>query len=136
MASPELRPRNSELNLVWRPRNSGTDGNGFTLGIASDAEYRQVSLDLEPGDVILIYSDGVTDAQGGRGERYDSTENPRLRDRLSRAGDSPKAIRQSIIRDIEVFSAGPAQFDDVTLICFGPVAPAGFQPDRTERYRT
>jgi phosphoserine phosphatase RsbU/P len=67
-----------------------------------------VSLDLEPGDVIIIYSDGVTDAQGGRGERYDSTEKPRLRDRLSRAGDVPKAIGQSIIRDLEDFSAGHA----------------------------
>ena len=67
----------------------------------------------------------VTDAQSGRGERYDSTENPRLRDRLSRAGDGPKAIGQSIIRDLEDFSAGHAQFDDITLICFGPVAPAG-----------
>ena len=87
-----------------RIEEHGADGNGFPLGIASDAVYRQVSLDLEPGDVILIYSDGVTDAQSGRGERYDSTENPRLRDRLSRAGDGPKAIGQSIIRDLEDFS--------------------------------
>src|SRR5207253_6099762 len=108
-------------------------GYGYPLGIASDAVYREVSLDLEPGGVILIYSDGVTDAQRGRGQRYDSTENPRLRDRLNRAGDGPKAIGQSIIRDLEDFSAGHAQFDDITLICFGPVALASFQPGSTER---
>ncbi len=52
---------------------------------------------------------------------------------VNRAGDGPKAIGQSIIRDLENFSAGHAQFDDIILICFGPVAPAGFQPDSTER---
>jgi phosphoserine phosphatase RsbU/P len=119
-----------------RIEEHGTDGNGFPLGIASDAVYRQVSLDLEPGDVILIYSDGVTDAQGGRGERYDSTENPRLRDRLRRSGEGPKAIGQSIIRDLEDFSAGHAQFDDITLICFGPVAPAGSNRTARNGYRT
>jgi phosphoserine phosphatase RsbU/P len=106
-----------------RIEEHGADGNSFPLGISPDAVYRQVSLDLEPGDAILIYSDGVTDAQNARGERYDSTEHPRLRDRLSLAGDGPKAIGRSIIRDFEDFSAGHAQFDDITLICFGPVTP-------------
>src|SRR5271157_4457901 len=97
------------------------DDTGLPLGIAADAEYRQVSLNLEPGDVVLIYSDGVTDAQSTRGEQYDSKGNPRLRNRLSRAGDGPKAIGQSIIRDLQDFSEGHPQFDDITLICFGPV---------------
>jgi serine phosphatase RsbU (regulator of sigma subunit) len=97
-------------------------GNGFALGIAPNAEYSQVSFDLEPGDVILVFSDGVTDARNAHGERYDSTEKPRLRDRLRHAGDRPKAIGQSIIRHLEGFSNGHAQFDDITLICFGPVA--------------
>jgi phosphoserine phosphatase RsbU/P len=91
-----------------------------------------VSLELEPGDVVLIYSDGVTDALNACGERYDSTRNPRLRDRLSLAGDSPRAIGHEIVRDLQDFSAGHAQFDDITLICFGPVFPAGFQPDTSE----
>jgi sigma-B regulation protein RsbU (phosphoserine phosphatase) len=86
-----------------------------------DAKCRQVSFELDPGDTVLIYSDGVTDAQNADGERYDSTENPRLRKRLSRSGNGPKAIGQSIIQDFEDFSAGHAQFDDITLICFGPV---------------
>ena len=89
-----------------RIEEQGVDDAGYPLGIAADAVYRQVSLDLEPGDVIIIYSDGVTDALNACGERYDSTEYPRLRDRLSLAGDSPKAIGQSIIRDLEDFSAG------------------------------
>jgi serine phosphatase RsbU (regulator of sigma subunit) len=109
-----------------RIEEHGADVSGFPLGIAADAVYRQMSLELEPGDVVLIYSDGVTDAHSARGERYDSTRNPRLRNRLSLAGDGPKAIGQSIIRDLLSFSTGHAQFDDITLICFGPLAG---QPD-------
>ncbi len=109
-----------------RIEEHGVDGTGFPLGIAVDAVYRQVSLELEPGDVVLIYSDGVTDALSASGERYDSKEHPRLRDRLSLAGDGPRAAGQTIIRDLLFFSAGNAQFDDITLICFGPDAA---QPD-------
>jgi phosphoserine phosphatase RsbU/P len=90
-----------------------------------DAEYRQVSLELDPGDAVLIYSDGVTDALNPRRERYGSAQNSRLRGRLRLTGDSPKAIGHGIIQDLQAFSAGHAQFDDITLICFGPVTPAG-----------
>jgi serine phosphatase RsbU (regulator of sigma subunit) len=95
---------------------------GVPLGITPNAEYRQQSIGLEPGDVVAIYSDGVIDALSARGQRYDSMENPRLRRRLSLAGDGPRAAGHAVIRDIEDFSAGHAQFDDITLICFGPVA--------------
>jgi phosphoserine phosphatase RsbU/P len=112
---PLIRRANGQIE------EQGVDDTGYPLGIDADAVYRQVILDLEPGDVIMMYSDGVTDAQSRCGQRYDSTEHPRLRDRLSRAGNSPKAIGQSIIRDLEDFSAGHDQFDDITLISFGPV---------------
>jgi len=35
---------------------------------------------------------------------------------------TPKAIGCEVIRDLEAFSAGRDQFDDITLICFGPMA--------------
>jgi serine phosphatase RsbU (regulator of sigma subunit) len=99
----------------------GADGSGFPLGIMPDAQYRHVSLELAPGDAVLLFSDGVTDALSARGERYHAAEDSRLRTRLGLAGGSPKAIGREIIRDLEAFSAGRSQFDDITLICFGPV---------------
>ncbi len=104
-----------------RIEEHGADDAGFPLGIAADAVYRQVSLELEPGDVVLIYSDGVTDAHNASGERYDSTRSPRLRERLALAGEGPRATGHTIIRDLQEFSAGHPQFDDITLICFGTV---------------
>ena len=105
-----------------RVEEPGTDGCGVPLGILPDAEYRHVSLHLDPGDAVLLFSDGVTDALSIRGERYHLAEDSRLLGRLSLAGGSPKAIGCEITRDLEAFSAGRDQFDDITLICFGPVA--------------
>jgi hypothetical protein len=70
----------------------------------------------------LSASYGVTDAMSTCGERYHLAEDSRLRGRLSLTGGSPKAIGCEVIRDLEAFSAGRDQFDDITLICFGPVA--------------
>ena len=63
---PLLRRANGRIE------EHGVEGAGVPLGIEADAVYRQVSLDLEPGDVVLIYSDGVTDALNACGKRYDS----------------------------------------------------------------
>lgn len=118
-----------------RIEEPGTEVTGFPLGIMPDAEYRHVSLELGPGDVLLVYSDGVTDALNARGERYDSAKNSRLRGRLGLSNSGPRAIGDSIIRDLQDFSGGRAQFDDITLICFGPVGTPGCQPDSPENHR-
>jgi phosphoserine phosphatase RsbU/P len=82
------------------------DGSGCPLGIMPNAEYRHMSLELEEGDAVLIFSDGVTDALSARGERYHCAEQSRLRSRLSLSDGSPKAIGQGVIRDLAEFSAG------------------------------
>ena len=107
-----------------RIESLGTDGSGVPLGILPDAEYRHVSLNLDPGDAVLLFSDGVTDALNASGEQYGTPEDSRLRGRLSLTDGSPKAIGHEIIRDLQAFSASRPQFDDITLICFGPVAAA------------
>ena len=86
--------------------------------------YQQASIELEIGDVVVIYSDGVTDARNAVGELYDTKNTPRLRKSLQHAVGGPVQTGQTIVRAIHEFSAGCTQFDDITLICFGPV---GFQ---------
>jgi serine phosphatase RsbU (regulator of sigma subunit) len=98
------------------------DGGGFPLGIVPDARYDPRCLQLAPGDAVVIYSDGVTDGESAHGDRYGAAANSRLRGHLSRAGEGPVAIGKSIISDLREFSAGRDQFDDITLICFGPIS--------------
>ncbi len=76
----------------------GEDIAGFPLGIIPEADYQQTEVKLHPGDVVAVFSDGVTDARNLREELYDSRDNRRLlrkRRRDRRAGPKPSAGRSS-----------------------------------------
>jgi serine phosphatase RsbU (regulator of sigma subunit)/pSer/pThr/pTyr-binding forkhead associated (FHA) protein len=100
----------------------GEDIAGFPLGIMDVSDYRQTEVILNPGDVAVVHSDGVTDARNLREELYDSRDNRRLLKRLAESPGGPEAVGRSILQDIREFSAGHSQADDITLICFGPTA--------------
>jgi len=100
----------------------GEDVAGFPLGIMPEAVYQETEIKLNPGDVVVIYSDGVTDARNLREELYDSRERRRLVRKLADTTGSPELVGRAILQDIREFSAGHTQVDDITLICFGPLA--------------
>jgi serine phosphatase RsbU (regulator of sigma subunit)/pSer/pThr/pTyr-binding forkhead associated (FHA) protein len=95
---------------------------GFPLGILPNSSYKQIDVSLAAGDIVLIYSDGVTDARNPLEELYDSKDNHRLAKRLADAAGGPEAVGKAILQEIREFSAGHVQADDITLVCFGPVA--------------
>jgi serine phosphatase RsbU (regulator of sigma subunit) len=99
---------------------TGHDLSGFPLGIMPTSDYQQLSVDLEPGDVVLVYSDGVTDGRSPSDELYVTSDNDRLRRRLASAAGGPEAVGKAIIQDIREFCAGQPQADDITLVSFGP----------------
>jgi sigma-B regulation protein RsbU (phosphoserine phosphatase) len=93
---------------------------GFPLGIVAASDYRQTEVDLHPGDVVVVFSDGVTDPRNVKEELYHTRDNPRLTRRVAESTGGPEAIGRAILQDIREFSAGHDQVDDITLICFGP----------------
>ncbi len=95
---------------------------GFPLGIIPESNYQQTTIDLKPGDVAVVYSDGVTDARSPREELYDTRDCRRLVKRLAEATGGPEAVGRALLQDIREFSASHSQTDDITLICFGPIA--------------
>ncbi len=100
----------------------GQEVSGLPLGIMEDSVYEQTEVSLNPGDVVVIYSDGVTDARSPADELYDSQHNHRLMKRVAQSSGGPVAMGRSILQDIREFSAGRSQADDITLVCFGPAA--------------
>jgi phosphoserine phosphatase RsbU/P len=94
---------------------------GTPLGIVSDANYQQAEVALQAGDVVVVFSDGVTDARNGDGELYDSRVNRRLLGTIAQTLGGPKAMGRAILQDIHEFTSGQFQADDVTLLCFGPL---------------
>jgi serine phosphatase RsbU (regulator of sigma subunit) len=91
---------------------------GFPLGIMPESDYQQIEADLHPGDVAVVYSDGVTDARNMQEELYGN----RLHKRIAESSGTPSSIGRAVLQEIREFSAGHSQADDMTLICFGPLA--------------
>ena len=99
----------------------GADVAGFPLGIQPDSSYQQVETTLAPGDVAVLYSDGVTDARNAAEDLYDSIEHRRLIARVGATPGGPEAVGRALLQEIREFSAGHPQADDITLVCFGPL---------------
>jgi len=87
---------------------------GLPLGIKADAEYREGRTHLQMGDVLVIYSDGVTEAASPSGEEFGPT---RLYEVVSRNVDASAAgIRDRIESALTKFSQGTQAADDITLV--------------------
>jgi serine phosphatase RsbU (regulator of sigma subunit) len=84
-----------------------------------DSVYEQTEVQLDPGDVVVIYSDGVTDARSPGEELYDSKSNHRLLKRVAQSSGGPADVGRAILQDIREFSACHSQADDITLVCLG-----------------
>ena len=116
--SGELAFANAGHNPPIVVRASGKsemlEGGGPVLGVLSVAPYREEHLHLEPGDLLVIYSDGVTEATSVAGEEYGEE---RLIEVLeNRRGDSAEAILNAVMDSLNRFSAGAPQADDITLM--------------------
>ncbi len=95
---------------------------GFPLGILPGTEYQQARTTLAPGDVVVVHSDGVPDARSVSDQLYDCRDDRRLLRRLAQTAGGPQAVGRAILQDVRQHSLGHPQADDITLICFGPVA--------------
>ena len=81
---------------------------GPVLGLMGDMEYESFEFFLPPGAHLLLYTDGLNEAENGKGEFY---SNERLEECFSRA-----ASPDEIYDDIQKFVAGAPQSDDLTYL--------------------
>ncbi len=87
---------------------------GLPLGIKRNAEYREGRTQMQMGDILVIYSDGVTEAASPSGEEFGAT---RLYEVVSRNIDASAAgVRDRIESALTKFSQGTEAADDITLV--------------------
>jgi sigma-B regulation protein RsbU (phosphoserine phosphatase) len=104
---------------------------GVGLGVSERARYERQVVTLEPGDAILLYTDGVTEAMAYEGGMFGPE---RIEEVLARGGGRLGADRllQDVRDAVWDFAAGAEQYDDLTLLSFRrapEAAPAGAEPD-------
>ena len=86
----------------------------FTLGMFDDVCYPARPLRLDEGDVLVVYSDGLTDAENQRGEMFGEERLLELIRKGAPAGS--EALEQKLLRAIDEFTEGTPQTDDITFV--------------------
>jgi sigma-B regulation protein RsbU (phosphoserine phosphatase) len=100
------RPQTGQLSLL--------QVQGRFLGSLEGLVLNEASLQFSPGDVLVCYSDGLTDATASDENRYGLE---RLKAVVTRAGHgSARSLVEAIIADVDLFRAGYPQPDDLTLL--------------------
>jgi sigma-B regulation protein RsbU (phosphoserine phosphatase) len=89
-------------------------GGSFPIGLLEQASFKAEHIQLEPGDTLLLYTDGVTEAEDRDQNQFGGT---RLKEALGRHQDGSLAeVQAGILREVERFAEGANQSDDITLL--------------------
>ena len=89
---------------------------GFPLGLFPHASYEETVLRLVPGDLVLFFSDGITDAVNSRGEQFGSDRLCTLLQHHPSASTSAQAAVDAILEAVMTHQAGTEHFDDETVV--------------------
>ena len=90
------------------------DRTGVPLGILDDGTWQQRTAHLAPGDVLLLYTDGITEAQNAQEAFFDEDG---LREVVrANLGRSARDIQDGVIAQVGAFVGDTPQFDDITMM--------------------
>ena len=87
---------------------------GVPAGLLDNREYDEVELAVESGDVLLLYSDGVTDQVNPQEDEFGRQRLTRVLRKACR--DGAETIADKVLAELDVFTNGAPAFDDQTLI--------------------
>lgn len=99
---------------------------GPAVGLMPDAAFDLGKARLEPGDTLLMHTDGVTDARDPAGKSFSAA---RFLDVLQRGAPSAAALVSRLVSDLRSHIGGADQFDDITLLAAHRAIPDGAPPE-------
>ncbi len=105
---------------------------GYPIGIQS-SPYRSASIMLEAGDVVSMYTDGITDAENKESELFEETHLEQVL--LSNSGLNAEGLTNAIISAVDKFAEGMEQFDDMTLLTLRYLGGHGVLSDKDEPFK-
>ena len=102
------------------------DKHGFVIGGMEGIRYSQYELQVNPGDRLFLYTDGVPEATNRDNELFGTD---RMVAALNEAKDgSPQEVLESVRKAADGFVQDAEQFDDMTMLCLAYRGPAGRIP--------
>lgn len=104
---PFLRRRDGSVTAIGRP-------GGAPIGLDAEAEFEEHQATLEPGDALLLYTDGVVEALDANRKLFDE---PRTIEAIRRSDGTVEGLVASVRQAIEAFVGAAPQSDDITMLC-------------------
>jgi serine phosphatase RsbU (regulator of sigma subunit) len=89
---------------------------GFPLGVVEDYAYEACRVNLLPGDCVITFTDGVTEAKNKLDAEFQIAG---VYEVLKEGPFTPRDMGERIVKAIKHHSAGCKQHDDITVVCFG-----------------
>jgi PAS domain S-box-containing protein len=90
------------------------DAEGIIFGVTKEIAFEEKTIVLAPGDLVLLYTDGITEAQNAKGEFFGVERLTRL---FSTQGTKkPQEIINTIAKDLQTFSGSSSFADDVSMV--------------------
>jgi serine phosphatase RsbU (regulator of sigma subunit) len=104
---PFLQRKGKSAEMIMKAHGLFLAGMDFT-------QYKQDEFQLEPGDRLLLYTDGVTEADNRNNDLYGED---RLQNVLDNTRELPgEQVLERIFVDINEYATGVPQFDDITMV--------------------
>lgn len=105
--------------IVVRPRNDSSEmyhlePGGMPVGISADSQFATATFQVEIDDVLVAYTDGITEAENPYGELWGEQRLESLVRSCSR--ETPEQITKCILDEVSAFANGQPQRDDATLV--------------------
>ncbi len=96
------------------PSITALSGSGMPLGVSEEAEWQPGSVNISPGAMLLLYTDGVLEAQNQRGEFLGEEGMQGIIQ--SQMGHSAQAVQDALLSGVNAFTGPEPQVDDITLM--------------------
>jgi serine phosphatase RsbU (regulator of sigma subunit) len=106
---PLLRRRDGRFERV-----TGDTGTGLALGMFDQATYDTRRISIEPGDLLVLFSDGITEAENAAGRAFDEAGLEGVV--AGHAEQDPEAVGRAILRAVEAYTADARLTDDLTAL--------------------
>jgi serine phosphatase RsbU (regulator of sigma subunit) len=109
---------NAGHNVPILRRKSGLaerlEAGGLPVGMFADSPYQIGTTRIEPGDWLVIFTDGIVEAENAKTEEYGEPELIRLVDRAS--ASTPAELLQTLLAELDQFVGNTPQHDDMTCL--------------------
>lgn len=103
--------------LLFRPAETACrklDAEGLIIGVRKGETYEARQIGMQGGDVLLLYTDGITEARNAAGDEFGVARLSRCL--MEKHTESAQEIIAAIIREVGAFTGTSAMEDDVTMI--------------------